>query len=243
MLRLKACTMIQNTTLQLRLEDLCVKAGPIRLLEDISLTLKSGEGLVLTGTNGSGKTSLLRTIMGLSYPEHGRVTFGNSTEGDAYSVAQNCHFIGHKNGLKQAHTVLQNLSFFADFDEQNTDQDTQAIIDKVAHSLTLGPLLSLPVNVLSAGQARRTAFARLLISPRPIWCLDEPTAALDKDTAQRVELLCQEHLISGGIIIAATHSGFLSKVKNCRLLNLGEYASKPQLGLNTPGGMGRDISI
>ena len=233
MLGLKACLMTQSTTFQLRLEGLCVKAGPVRLLEDISLTLQSGEGLILTGANGSGKTSLLRTVMGLNRAANGRVKFGKSAEDNSYSVAQNCHFIGHKNGLKQAHTVLQNLSFFANFEGQKSNQNIEDTIDKIARSLELNSLLSLPVNVLSAGQARRTAFARLLISPRPIWCLDEPTAALDKGTAQRVETLCEDHLKSGGIIIAATHGDFLSTVKNCRQLNISHYApNKPPVELN-----------
>ena len=213
-------------TAQLRASALSVKAGPLWLLSGLSFTLEAGSGLILRGANGTGKTSLLRILAGLTRPEDGAISFGTSSDETAYSLSENCHFLGHKNGLKAAHTVRKNLSFFTQFQPQNAGDKN--MIDKAAKALGLTPLLDLPVSVLSAGQARRVAFARLLMAPRLIWLLDEPAAALDAQSAKRAEKLCQEHLESGGIIIAATHGTFLSKTQNCRILNIMDYAPQSQ---------------
>lgn len=206
---------------QLRTETLSIGAGPIELLDKLSFTLEAGDGLILRGPNGSGKTTLLRTLAGLHRPSKGTIKFGKSESPEDFTISGNCHFLGHKNGLKGTHNVRQNLDFFMTFSGQKT-----IALNDIASILNIKALLDVPVSLLSAGQARRTAFARLLIERRPIWCLDEPTAALDEHSASSVERLAQEHLASGGILIASTHGDFLAGNKNCRTLSTSDYTPR-----------------
>ncbi|MEP6343100.1 MAG: heme ABC exporter ATP-binding protein CcmA [Maricaulaceae bacterium] len=197
---------------------LTVEAGPIRLFENLSFDLEQGQVLILHGSNGVGKTSLLKVLAGFNSPEHGKIKFGTRAELSAYNIHENCHYLGHKNGLKAKHTVFENLDFFQTF-----DRIPKFSIQDAADLLHFNSLLTLPVSVLSAGQARRVAFARLLVSDRPIWLLDEPTAALDASTSRQFEYLALQHMKQGGMIIAATHLPFLSDHSDCQTLNLDAY--------------------
>ena len=210
--------MSPHDTVVISVKKLTVEAGPIRLFEGLSFDLKSGQILLLRGPNGIGKTSLLRTLAGFDAPTHGQITFGTRAEPSAYNIHENCHYLGHKNGLKPKHTVYENLNFFQKFDRM-----PKVSIEDAADLLHFNSLLTLPVSVLSAGQARRVAFARLLLSDRPIWLLDEPTATLDTATSRQFEYLALEHLKQSGMIIAATHLPFLSDHDDCQTLNLDAY--------------------
>jgi len=203
--------------IQLRADNLAVEAGPLRLFEHLSFELKAGQGLVLRGPNGSGKTSLLRAIAGLYPLAAGRIEFGNISAPNDYSIAGNCHFLGHKNGLKHEQSVRQNLMFFTRFQGGHKTELMTA-----ARALNLTALLDLPVAVLSAGQKRRAAFARLTLSPRPLWLLDEPTAALDISSAKQVETLCKTHLDGGGLLIASSHLPFLEELSRMKTLSLSQ---------------------
>lgn len=182
----------------------------IPLFSGISVHLSSGHGLILKGRNGAGKTTLLRIAAGLLTPTAGTLALRVSETDD--DIQPNCHYLGHKNGLKDIHTVRQNLAFFHNFD--TTPGLTP---DEAAHRLEATHLLSLPVNVLSAGQKRRVALARLLVSKRPIWLLDEPTAALDTASSEIIERIVHEHLTAGGIALIATHRAFLDEEDSDRL--------------------------
>jgi len=214
--------MSSHTSTLLSVNDLALEAGPLRLCENLSFTLRTGEGLILRGANGSGKTSLLRAIAGLGPIAQGSVRFGTHNDPNAYNLAENCHYIAHKNGLKAVHSVRQNLDFFAQFDTAETPR--QMSTNDAARALDITRLLDLPVRVLSAGQMRRAALARLLITQRPIWLLDEPSAALDTHTTEQVESLSRAHLDAGGMIIASTHLPFLSDHPQCQTLNMSDYA-------------------
>ena len=206
-----------KTTL-ISVKGLTLEAGPIRLFEDLSFQLTAGQGLILHGANGTGKTSLLRAIAGFNKPTDGQINFGTQSDPSVFNLPENCHYLGHQNGLKPQHTVSENLSFFRDFDPRK-----KLSIETVAQQLHFTTLLDLPVSVLSAGQRRRVAFSRLLVSHRPIWLLDEPTASLDRQTSQIFEQLAKTHLDEGGLIIAATHLPFLNGHDGCRRLNLEDY--------------------
>jgi len=203
--------------LELHAENLAVNAGPFRLFENLSYRLKSGEALILRGPNGSGKTTLLKAMAGLYPLALGDIKFQGE---DIYNVAENCHFLGHKNGLKAEHTLRQNLAFFARFEGVSQD-----IIGEVASALNLTSLLDLPVGLLSAGQARRTAFARLLIGQRPIWLLDEPTSALDDKSVHIVETLCRDHLKKGGMLLVSTHLPFFKDADIAQELQMADFAA------------------
>jgi heme exporter protein A len=181
---------------------LSLRRGERRLFDHFDLSLRAGEAVSLTGANGAGKTSLLRSVAGLLRPESGAVAFegpdGNLDPEQAR--AEGLHLIGHQDGLKAGRTARDELAFQAAW----TGGDAAGIA-RAIEVFDLNSLLPLEVRRLSAGQRRRLACARLIASPRALWLLDEPMAPLD--AARRAQLggLMQAHLAEGGLILAAVH--------------------------------------
>jgi heme exporter protein A len=152
----------------------------------------------------------LRLIAGLLEPAGGRIALtGGMPEA---SVAEQAHYVGHRDALKPALSVRENLDFWYAF-LGGGDASPASALDAVG----LGGLAGLPAAYLSAGQRRRLALARLVAAPRPIWLLDEPTAALDSAGQQRLAELMRGHLSGGGIIVAATHGPLGIAAKELRL--------------------------
>lgn len=178
--------------------SLTVSRGERILFHDLSLSLASGEALALTGANGAGKTSLLRTLAGFIRPDAGLVAFGDVEPAEAR--ANHIHWLGHLDGLKTGRRARDELAFQAQWSGATADGIAAAV-----DVLALEPLLDLEVRKLSAGQRRRLAFARLIAAPRPIWLLDEPFAPLDARWRAAIGLLMQAHLDKGGGLIAAVH--------------------------------------
>jgi heme exporter protein A len=178
----------------------CVRGGR-EVLEGVNFTVAGGEALVLTGPNGAGKTTLLRLIAGLLEPAHGRLELtGGAAEA---SLPEQAHYLGHRDALKPALSVQENLEFWYAFLGGNDASDANAATALAA--VGLAGLAGLPAAYLSAGQRRRLSVARLIAAPRPIWLLDEPTAALDLASQARLAELMRAHLAGGGLIVAATH--------------------------------------
>lgn len=176
----------------------CVRGGR-EVFAGLDFDVAAGEALAVVGANGAGKTSLLRLIASLLAPVEGAITLEG---GDAeMTVAEQTHYLGHRDAMKSALTVTENLTFWADF-LGGTPVDPAACIAAVG----LSHAASLPSDFLSAGQRRRLSIARLLTVHRPIWLLDEPTAALDLASQRVFAGLMTDHLSSGGIIIAATYN-------------------------------------
>jgi heme exporter protein A len=182
-------------------EKLAVQRGSRRLAEHLSFTVKAGQALALEGANGSGKTSLLRLIAGFLPAAAGRV-FVTRDGKDIFEPEERGHFVGwlgHHDALKASFTVSEQLTFFGKLYGQTGDN--AALLEQVG----LARQAELPCRYLSAGQRRRLALARLLLTRRPLWLLDEPFAALDVAGKGLVARLIALHCGQGGIVIAATH--------------------------------------
>ncbi len=167
----------------IRAENLaCVRGGRL-LFEGLSLTVAAGEALRVTGPNGSGKSSLLRCLAGLLPPAAGRIEH-------PAKIA----WLGHENALKPGRTLGQELGWWARMD------GAQALF-----ALGLETLGDVPVRMLSAGQKRRAALARVIASGAELWLLDEPGAGLDATNAKALSAAIGDHLASGGGAIVVTH--------------------------------------
>jgi heme exporter protein A len=191
--------------------DLACHRGGRDVFSGLSFAVASSEALVVTGRNGAGKSSLLRTIVGLVRLAHGKLVLeGGDPE---LTIAEQAHYLGHQDALKPSLSVAENLRFWAGFLGSEA-ADIQPALDAVG----LAELADLPAAYLSAGQRRRLSIARLLAVKRPIWLLDEPTSTLDAAAQERLTGLMRAHLAQGGLILAATHGPIgLSAPKELRL--------------------------
>lgn len=184
--------------LRLVARDLTCQRGGRIVFRDVSFSLDAGEVLVVTGPNGAGKSSLLRQLAGLVDVAAGRI-FLEGGQTDA-TLAEQAHYIGHLDALKAAMSVRETAEFWAGF-----LGGTQENIDRAFEVFDVAPLRDLPVAYLSAGQRRRLTLSRLLIAPRALWLLDEPSVALDAASLERLVSAMEAHLAGGGLIVAATH--------------------------------------
>lgn len=187
----------------LSLSDLTVSRGERRLFTGLDLCLQAGEAVALTGANGAGKTSLLRTVAGLLRPDAGDIAFhdgdGNRLD-ERLARGRETHFLGHQDGLKTSRTARQELGFQCDWLGH-----VQCGVDDAVDAFGLAPLLDLEVRRLSAGQRRRLAMGRLVGSPRALWLLDEPMAPLDARWRAVFAEQMRRHLDADGLILAAVH--------------------------------------
>lgn len=195
-------------------ENLGGERGGETVFSGIGFALEKGEALIVTGPNGAGKSTLLRVIAGLLPAAEGRVKVEGGGE-DFPSVASASHYLGHLNAMKTALSVEENLAFCRAF------QGEPALsVEEALETVGLGGLGHLPFGYLSTGQRRRASIVKLLISRRPVWLLDEPTAGLDKASEERFAGLMREHLADGGIVVAATHLPL--GLEGAKALRMGE---------------------
>ena len=187
---------------------LCIDRGGRRIVSDVSFEMTSGV-LLITGENGAGKSSLLRVLAGLLPPADGSFSIEGADDVDVPLL-----YLGHRDGLKPQLTVRENLRFAADFLRQG-----DAVVDPLAALSAYGMegTIDVPVGFLSTGQRRRVALARLLVSPRPLWLLDEPTNGLDFQSIARFEECVKAHVSRGGIVLAATHAPLRVPARELRL--------------------------
>jgi heme exporter protein A len=187
----------------------CVRGGR-NVFSGLDFAASSGEVLAVTGANGSGKTSLLRLIAGLLLPAEGSIALEGG-DGEL-TLPEQAHYLGHRDALKPALSVAENLLFWRDFlggEVFEADASLKAVaLDHAAH---------LPAAYLSAGQRRRLSLARLLAVRRPVWLLDEPTAALDAAGQELFAGLMRDHLARGGLIVAATHTPLGIETRELRI--------------------------
>jgi heme exporter protein A len=185
--------------MRLVVETLAGERGGEPVFGGVSFALSDGQCQVVTGENGSGKSTLLRILSGLLPASAGSVRFEEGGEDwpDAMSA---CHYLGDRNAMKPALSVAENLAFRQAFLGRPL-----LSVEEALEEVALPSVASLPFGYLSTGQRRRVAIAGLLVSLRPLWLLDEPTAGLDLGSERRFSALMRAHLEDGGIIVAATH--------------------------------------
>jgi heme exporter protein A len=182
-------------------EDLACRRGERRVFTGLSFRLPPGGALVLTGANGSGKTSLLRLLAGLIPPAAGRLAWGSSPiERDSAVHRGRLHYVGHQDGVKPGLTPRETLAYWAALRSCKAPRLEEALV-----AFALVPVADWPCRWLSAGQRRRLALARLCATEASLWLLDEPISALDQENQARLEEVIAAHCAAGGRVVVATH--------------------------------------
>ncbi|MBV4484242.1 cytochrome c biogenesis heme-transporting ATPase CcmA [Pseudomonas sp. SWRI153] len=191
------------------------------LFENLELRLASGDMVQISGPNGSGKTSLLRLLAGLMQPTDGQVLLnGQPLAGQRSGLARNLLWIGHAAGIKDLLTPEENLSWLCAL-HQPAERD--AIWEALA-AVGLRGFEDVPCHSLSAGQQRRVALARLYLDSPPLWILDEPFTALDKQGVAQLEEHLAGHCERGGLVVLTTHHTLTRMPAGYRDIDLGKWA-------------------
>ena len=177
----------------LSVENLALSRGGRALFAGLGFSLGPGGLLLLRGPNGAGKSSLLLALLGVLRPEAGTIDWHAEEP-------PKLHYVGHQAGVKTRLTLLENLRFW-----RNVNGKTGIGAEAALEAVGLGAIGALDAGYLSAGQTRRLALARLLVTDRKVWLLDEPLAALDAEGALLAVRLIARRLETGGAVIAATH--------------------------------------
>ena len=202
---------------RLDVESLHLWRGDRHVLRGVSFSLASGECLQVTGPNGSGKTSLLRTLCGLMYPEDGRVLWkGRDVRADLPAFHGALAYLGHEPPLKGDLSARENLRYWIGVRRCMAAAALDAALELVGASAWCERL----VRTLSAGQRRRVALAGLVLLTVPLWLLDEPTTNLDKEGQQLVGELIAAQRARGGMVVTAVHHELPASLGELRRLEL-----------------------
>lgn len=193
----------------LHCRGLAVARGGRILLEGLDLLVRSGEALVLRGPNGVGKTTLLRTLAGLQPPHAGQIE----------SPPESLAYAGHADGIKSALSLRENLAFWAEVHGQGSG--VEAALDQ----MDLTALATRRAAELSAGQKRRLGLARVLVSGRMLWLMDEPTVSLDAASVATFARAVRRHLDAGGAAVIASHLDL--GLDGIGVLDLSPYRARP----------------
>lgn len=204
-------------SIHLSVKDLSCARNEFLLFERLGFEIGLGDILLLEGPNGSGKTSLLRLLAGLATPESGQVLWQNKAiNAIRYEFNQAMIYIGHASGVKDGLSVDENLCWLAPGFNQ---QQRLAALAKAGLTAYEDQLCAR----LSAGQRRKVSLARLYLESKPLWILDEPFTALDKNSVESVENLLIEHSQKGGMAILTTHQDFNLEGVSVRRLFLKDF--------------------
>ena len=177
------------------------------VVHDLSFSVSGGEIIQLSGSNGSGKTTILRALAGLIMPDNGSVARLGEKVGSSTNSSDSVIYIAHRHGLEENLSPLENLNFLSQVSTPSPVRDG----DSVLRTLGLKASMHVPTARLSAGQKQRVSLARLLMFDAPLWLLDEPFTALDTRSKKQLENMIDAHLDSKGAVVLATHQRF-----NCK---------------------------
>lgn len=213
--------MSTNSTIpHLSASQLTCERGERVLFENLEFSLSSGQAMIIQGSNGAGKTSLLRIITGLSQSAQGAVLWKQQNiESIAEEYQQELLYIGHLPAVKTELTVRENLQLLMRF----WPTDANCSVPELAEMVGLRQRLSVSCSRLSAGQQRRVSLARLFISSQKLWVLDEPLTAIDVDFISVIEERLQTHLKAGGMAILTTHRGIELGEQSSFKLDLSDF--------------------
>jgi heme exporter protein A len=186
----------------------------------LSFDLESGTLLHVRGRNGSGKTTLLRALCGLLIPDAGEIRWNGK---DSHRLGDDFHadllYFGHLNGIKSDLTGIENLRVSSTLDgDEVKDERLWSALEQMG----LAGFEDLPTKMLSQGQKKRVALARLLVSSAPLWILDEPFTALDLDAVDLLQMLIAEHVAENGMVVLTTHQAVPLTSGQIRRLHLGD---------------------
>ena len=201
----------------LKATNLQLWRGERHVLRGLSFEIGAGEALHVSGPNGVGKTSLLRVICGLLQAEEGEVSWqGVPTRAANSAYLQALAYLAHDTALKGDLTAIENLRFSVGLKRRLADSDAHAMLDE----LGIASCADLPCRVLSAGQRRRVALCRVLLSDARFWVLDEPFTNLDTASSAHVAQALGRHLEAGGLALIAAHQGLNLPERALRRLEL-----------------------
>ncbi len=187
---------------RLQCQDLACVRGDNLLFEDFNLNVRAGEICQVHGANGAGKTSLLRIVCGLATPERGEVLWcGERLDHRGDTFRSRLCYVGHLNGVKAELSPLDNLEAARSLSPSRADVQTVSALERAG----LAGYEDVPCRFLSAGQKRRVAIARLLMSGAQLWVLDEPATALDADGVAGFQQLLESHAHDGGMVLITSH--------------------------------------
>ena len=193
-----------NCHSMLEAQKLAARRGFSRLFDGLSFRVGAGEALVVTGANGTGKTTLLRMLAGLTAPEAGEIRWqGKRVDSFDPELRAAVAFSGHLPALKDGLTAEENLASLVAL--EGSPVSREALVEAL-DDVALSRQRALPARVLSQGQRRRIGLARLSLVARPLWVLDEPLAALDAAGSFLLAKLLGRHLANGGLAVVATHA-------------------------------------
>ena len=199
---------------------LCIR-GQRMVFTGLDFEVSAGGALILVGPNGSGKSSLLRLMARLLKPVAGGMAWNSedvSDDPDAHNAR--LHYVGHMDAVKPVLSVAENVRFWAGL-RPNGQADPVAATARALETFGISHLADIPGRFLSAGQRRRVNLARIVASPAPLWLLDEPTTALDKQAIASLEGAIIEHQRGGGMVVLATHAAIEAQTPS--VLDLGDF--------------------
>jgi heme exporter protein A len=187
----------------LEAQDLAARRGATTLFRELRFRVDAGRALLVTGPNGTGKTTLLRILAGLTLPAEGRVLWrGEAVAPHSPKLRTECVFVGHSPALKDELTAAENLHSLVAL---AGDAPSPSAVRDALSEVSLDAQRELPARALSQGQRRRVGLARLALLRRSLWLLDEPATALDAEGLALLAKWIARQLAQGGTVVAATH--------------------------------------